>query len=105
MPFIHKYAVRFGPSTAALILAQTLCYPFDTVKRRMQLNGSIGHKNLYRNDIHCFQTMWREEGVRAFYGGFTANMARCVPQVMIQYIMFQAFRFMTRVKSEQRARE
>ena len=51
--FLHKFLVRFGSSTLSMILAQALCYPLDTVKRRMQLNGSQGHKNLYKSDWHC----------------------------------------------------
>lgn len=41
---------RFGASIASITLAQTICYPLDTTKRRMQLNGSFGHKNIYKND-------------------------------------------------------
>ncbi len=51
--FLYKFLVRFGSSTLSLLLAQAICYPLDTVKRRMQLNGAQGHKNLYKNDWHC----------------------------------------------------
>lgn len=47
--------MRFGASTLSLLLAQTLLYPFDTVKRCLQLNDSYAHKNLYNGSIiNCF---------------------------------------------------
>ena len=33
--FVYKFLTRFGASTLSLLLAQALCYPLDTVKRRM----------------------------------------------------------------------
>lgn len=62
--FFEKYLTRFGAGIASLILAQTLVYPLDTVKRRMQLNGATGHKNIYRSDLQCFQHILKEEGLR-----------------------------------------
>lgn len=33
--FIFKFLQRFGASTLSLLLAQTVLYPFDTVKRNL----------------------------------------------------------------------
>ena len=66
-----------------MTIAQTVCYPLDTVKRRMQLNGAMGHKNLYRNDWHCLSKILKEEGVKGLYSGFTVNLVRSVPMVLI----------------------
>lgn len=86
--FMYKFLVRFGSSTLSLLLAQSICYPLDTVKRRMQLNGAQGHKNLYKNDWHCLQKVLKEEGFRGLYAGWTVNMVRCIPLTMIQFILF-----------------
>ncbi len=48
--------------------------------------------------------MMSEEGVRGFYSGFTANLIRCVPMVIVQYMMFQSFRFITKQKREDLSR-
>lgn len=99
VPVYYKMAVRFGSSTLALLLAQTLCYPFDTVKRRMQLNGAKGHKNLYRNDLDCFRKIISEEGgVRGLYAGFSVNLVRCLPMAVIQYVVFKSFRTLSQRK-------
>ncbi|TNV77496.1 hypothetical protein FGO68_gene2474 [Halteria grandinella] len=100
--FLYKYLTRFGASTFSLLLAQALCYPLDTVKRRMQVNGSLGFKNMYKSDLHCLQTIIAKEGVRQLYSGWSLNMVKCVPLTLMQYIMFQNLRF---ISKEQRAKK
>lgn len=81
---IYKLFNRFGASTLSLLIAQAVCYPFDTVKRRMQLNGSIGHKNIYRNDFDCFKKVLKDEGaIKGLYAGFSVNLVRCIPLTLI----------------------
>ncbi len=95
--FIYKLLIRFGASSLSLLIAQGICYPLDTIKRRMQLNGSQGHKNIYKNDYHCFQKILKEEGYRGLYQGWTINIVRCLPLALIQYVMFQNLRFMSKL--------
>lgn len=84
LPFLYKLAIRFGPSTFALLFAQALCYPFDTVKRRMQLNGAKGHKNIYKGDYDCFTKILKDEGaVKGLYAGFSVNLVRCLPAAIL----------------------
>lgn len=94
---IYKYSTRFGASTFSLLLAQALCYPLDTIKRRMQLNGAQGFKNLYKNDLHCLQRILKEEGLwRGLYAGWTINVVRCLPLTLVQFIFFQNLRFISK---------
>ena len=61
IPFAGKYVMRFGAMTLSLLLAQVVLYPLDTIKRILQLNGSLGHKNLYSGGIlSCAQTLVRD---------------------------------------------
>jgi len=80
-PFVMKFLSRFGAPTLSLLLAQTILYPFDTVKRCLQLNGSMGHKSLYSGSIaNCFATLYKNEGIaKGFYSGFSLNLARVFP--------------------------
>lgn len=50
-PFVIKFMIRFGASSLAIAAAQTVLYPFDTIKRCLQLNGSKGHKSLYSGGL------------------------------------------------------
>ena len=72
--------------------AGTLCYPFDTVKRRLmvqeqqlllQTAATISSPSpsplvttKYRNGLHCVRTILREEGIRGLYAGLPANLIR-----------------------------
>jgi len=74
--------------------AGTLCYPFDTVKRRLMVQEqqlllqtvtataavSLPSSSLvttkYRNGLHCVRTIIREEGIRGLYAGLPANLVR-----------------------------
>ena len=39
--------VKLAGGGAAGLVAQTLLFPIDTVRRRIQMNGSVGHKTPY----------------------------------------------------------
>lgn len=61
IPLSAKYVMRFGAMTLSLLLAQTVLYPLDTIKRCMQLDGSLGHRKLYRGGlISCAQTLVKD---------------------------------------------
>lgn len=78
-----KLYTRFGASTLSLLVAQSFFYPLDTVKRRLQIQGSDGYKSLYKSEIHCIQRMIKEEGSLAFYRGFLPNLIRLIPMSFI----------------------
>ena len=65
------------------IIAQTCCYPLDTVRRRMQVAG----KN-YSSTANAFSTILRTEGIRGYYKGMTANALKVVPNNAIRFAAF-----------------
>jgi solute carrier family 25 carnitine/acylcarnitine transporter 20/29 len=46
-------------------------HPLDTIKSRLQTQGSSGYHVLYRGPLHCGVTVIKSEGVRALYKGLT----------------------------------
>ena len=78
--FVAKYLQRFGACTLSLLVAQTIFYPFDTVKRCLQLNGSTAHKNPYSGSTRdCLSQLFKDQGIRGLYQGFSVNLCRCAP--------------------------
>ena len=67
------------------LIAQTITYPGDTVRRRMQTNGMNGEPKVYRNSFDCTLKMIRNEGARSLFSGITANLVRCLPGAAIQF--------------------
>jgi len=70
---------------AAGVIAQTITYPGDTVRRRMQMNGMNGEARLYRNSWDCTAKLVRKEGVKGLFNGLGANLIRCLPGAAIQF--------------------
>jgi len=53
-----------------LVPALFASYPFDTVKRRLQMQGDKPRESwIYRGTYDCLKQMIREEGVRSLYRG------------------------------------
>lgn len=89
-----KLTTRFGAATISLVLAQAIFYPFDTVKRCLQLNGSRAHKNPYQGGIvDCMRTIYQEQGLRrGLYSGFSLNLARLLPMHILNFLVFKFIR-------------
>ena len=53
------------------------CYPLDTVRRRvmMQAQSSNG-EFIYRSGYDCMKVILKDEGIRGFYVGYSANFIR-----------------------------
>lgn len=69
---------------AAGIFASTVCYPLDTIRRRMQMAGKT-----YRNQADAVRTIYASEGFRGFYRGWAANSIKVVPQNSIRFVAYE----------------
>jgi len=71
------------------LVAQTITYPGDTVRRRMISNGISGRANHYKHTLDCCVQMYRHEGIKSFFSGATTNVVRCLPGAAIQFAAFE----------------
>eukprot|EP00192_Tetraselmis_astigmatica_P020939 CAMPEP_0117683894 /NCGR_PEP_ID=MMETSP0804-20121206/20727_1 /TAXON_ID=1074897 /ORGANISM="Tetraselmis astigmatica, Strain CCMP880" /LENGTH=280 /DNA_ID=CAMNT_0005494685 /DNA_START=17 /DNA_END=856 /DNA_ORIENTATION=+ len=70
--------VRVSCGAVAGLLAQTLVYPCDVVRRRMQTH--FGRSSPYRSTLDGLITIARDEGVsRGLYRGLTLNYIKTLP--------------------------
>lgn len=61
------------------LFAGTLCYPIDSVRRRLMMQaGKTAGQRVYFGTVHCFQEVWSKEGLRGFYLGLTPNLVRSI---------------------------
>ena len=74
------------------LLAQTITYPGDTVRRRMQNNGAGGAERVYRNSIHCTRMIFVNEGMAGFFRGALTNTVRAVPGAAFQFAAYEVFK-------------
>jgi len=68
--------------------------PFDVIKQRMQLHGST-----YRSITQCASSVFRNEGMRAFYVSYPTTLAMTVPFTALQ---FTAYESLTKVMQHRR---
>lgn len=88
-------------ATTASIVSQCFTYPFDVIRRRMQLRGANWHPNLvfpsYQSAWHCVRASVEEEGggvrgIRSLYRGCTINVLKALPATMISFLSYEKLR-------------
>jgi hypothetical protein len=87
-----QYKLLCGASAG--FISQTVSYPVDTVRRRMQLQGSsaVGGgaaARLYSSSLACAASVFRNEGYAGFYRGLSANLLRAAPNTAIQFTAYE----------------
>ncbi len=68
---------------ASALISQTICYPLDTIRRRMQVPDGG-----YKNGLDALLKILRNEGVRRLYSGLTANALKIVPNNSIRFLVY-----------------
>lgn len=85
------WKLSFGLASGAL--ATSCCYPLDTVRRQLMLEGARGFAPKYqRNLLRCLSMLWIEGGVRRFYRGWSVTMVKAVPTVALTFCANDFFR-------------
>ncbi|CAG9865193.1 unnamed protein product [Phyllotreta striolata] len=72
-PILISWAIAQTVTTIAGIIS----YPFDTVRRRMMMqSGRKKTEIVYRSTAHCWATIAKTEGSKAFFKGAFSNVLR-----------------------------
>ncbi|TYZ66171.1 hypothetical protein PybrP1_006754, partial [[Pythium] brassicae (nom. inval.)] len=81
----------FVCGSVAGAVAQTVAYPFDTVKKRLQTQTQTQtqHRAADRGMCDCFRRVVREEGALALYRGTLPNLARIVPYAAVMFSTYE----------------
>ena len=72
----HLNLLLFG--SIAGFTSISCSYPFEIIKRRMQLSGELGNPT-YVNTWHCLRHMYSQNGLRAFYAGLIPQYIKLIP--------------------------
>jgi solute carrier family 25 (adenine nucleotide translocator) protein 4/5/6/31 len=75
----------FGAAQTAITFGAAATYPFDTVRRRLQMQSEKPvEEHLYKGTMDCFKKIAAEEGTAAgLYKGFLANVVRSVGGALV----------------------
>ena len=77
-------------------MAQTISYPMDLVRRRLQVQGfasdiDLGDKH-YKGITDAFVRIFREEGIIGFYRGLVPNFIKVVPAISVSFYVYETMK-------------
>ncbi|KAI9797242.1 MAG: Fe(2+) transporter [Candelina submexicana] len=81
----HHPLAAATSGACATIASDALMNPFDVIKQRMQVHGSV-----YRNITQCARSVFRNEGFRAFYVSYPTTLCMTVPFTAIQFTAYES---------------
>jgi solute carrier family 25 (mitochondrial adenine nucleotide translocator), member 4/5/6/31 len=85
-------ASKFAIAQTVAIAAGYASYPFDTVRRRLQMQSEKPKAEwLYATTMDCFRKIAKEEGTGAFFKGAGANALRTVGSALV-LVMYDQFK-------------
>jgi len=80
----HQFAATSVAGAAATISSDALMNPFDVIKQRMQVHGSK-----FRSGWTCAKTVYRGEGLGAFYVSYPTTLMMTVPFTAVQFTSYE----------------
>lgn len=91
---VMGFASKFAVAQTAAIAAGFASYPFDTVRRRLQMQSEKPKEEwMYKSSADCFTKIMKNEGMGAMFKGAGANVLRTVGAalVLVLYDTAQAY--------------
>lgn len=81
---VLRAASKFGCAQFSAIAAGYASYPFDTVRRRLQMQSEKPKDEwYYKGTADCFAKIMKDEGVTALFKGAGANALRTVGAALV----------------------
>lgn len=82
-------------------LAQTMAYPMDLVRRRLQVQGfdsGITNSEIRYNGIfHAFSLIYKNEGFFGFYKGILPNFIKVVPAISVSFWVYEKMKLVLKI--------
>ena len=81
--------VRLTFGAISGLVGQTLTYPLDVVRRRMQMDGFVkGFNFQYKNTLHAMFTILKTEKFIGLFKGLSINYIKCIPMVSVSFTTY-----------------
>ncbi|KAJ9121045.1 hypothetical protein QFC24_005026 [Naganishia onofrii] len=84
---VHGAAGTAVAGAAATIASDAFMNPFDVIKQRMQIRGSV-HKSV----VQCAKTLYKTEGFQAFYISYPTTLMMSIPLSAVQFSVYEAMK-------------
>jgi len=74
-----SWETKFMYAQIVTSLSAFMFYPFDTVRRRVMIqSGRDLSEKVYSSNIDCFTKIIKQEGIKGFHKGFSAQLIRTI---------------------------
>ncbi|KAG0034190.1 Fe(2+) transporter [Podila clonocystis] len=83
----HHPVAAAAAGACATIASDALMNPFDVIKQRMQVHGSI-----YKSVMECGSKVYAAEGLRAFYISYPTTLTMTIPFQSLQFATYEYLR-------------
>ncbi|KAG6917226.1 hypothetical protein DXG01_003340 [Tephrocybe rancida] len=70
-------------------ISQTLTYPFDVLRRKMQVAGMKGGSIKYDGALHALRSIIKAEGVVGLYRGLWPNLLKVAPSIATSFFTYE----------------
>ncbi|KAL8286621.1 hypothetical protein RQP46_004149 [Phenoliferia psychrophenolica] len=80
----YSFAATASAGALATVASDALMNPFDVVKQRMQVHGSV-----FRTVASCFRSVYKAEGLSAFYVSYPTTLMMTVPFTAVQFSTYE----------------
>ncbi|XP_053547815.1 solute carrier family 25 member 16 [Bombina bombina] len=79
-------------------IAQTISYPLDVTRRRMQLAAILPDSDKCRTVLQTLKYVCKEHGIRrGLYRGLSLNYVRCIPSQAVAFTVYEFMRQLLRL--------
>mmetsp|Transcript_25898 Transcript_25898/g.31435 ORF Transcript_25898/g.31435 Transcript_25898/m.31435 type:complete len:301 (-) Transcript_25898:438-1340(-) len=82
-------AVKFGLTAISGMTAETVTFPIDLTKTRLQLQGELQHGGVRRGALGTAVNIVRAEGIGGLYKGVSAAIARHIPYTGSRILIYE----------------
>ena len=87
VPILTFWAELLAGGSAGLV-SQTASYPFEVIRRRMQVGGAVGDGHRL-GMAETVGKVWRENGWRGFWVGLTIGYIKVVPMAAVSFFVYE----------------
>jgi len=70
------------------LVSQTSSYPFEVIRRRMQVGGAVGDGHRLKI-AETARTIWLERSWKGFFVGLTIGYVKVVPMVAVSFYVYE----------------
>ncbi|EPS99909.1 hypothetical protein FOMPIDRAFT_1041944 [Fomitopsis schrenkii] len=70
-------------------ISQTITYPFDVLRRKMQVTGMSGHGKKYNGAVDALWITLQTEGPKGLYRGIWPNLLKVAPSIATSFFTYE----------------